>query len=73
MKRRTFFSGLAATIGLSRTSFAQKASQVPEVVLFYAGPVVSAEARAKLIREALSGNGLVEGRNYALSISAAAS
>jgi putative tryptophan/tyrosine transport system substrate-binding protein len=70
MKRRTFVAGLAASVGVSRLSFAQ-AGQVPEVVLFYAGPVASAEARAKLIREALNANGFVEGKNYALSISIA--
>jgi putative ABC transport system substrate-binding protein len=71
MKRRTFVVGLAATIGLSRTSFAQTTGRVPEVVLFYAGPAASAEARAKLIREALNADGLIEGKNYALSISVA--
>jgi putative tryptophan/tyrosine transport system substrate-binding protein len=70
MKRRTFVAGLAATVGISRISFAQT-GQVPEVVLFYAGPVASAEARARLIREALNADGLVEGKNYALSISVA--
>src|ERR1700760_3411283 len=70
MKRRTFVAGLAASVGVSRMSLAQT-GQVPEVVLFYAGPVASAEARAKLIREALSADGLVEGKNYALSISVA--
>ena len=70
MRRRTFVAGLAATVGLSRIAFAQT-SQVPEVVLFYAGPVASAEARAKLIREALNADGLVEGRNYTLTISVA--
>src|ERR1700744_835120 len=70
MKRRTFVAGLAASVGLSRIAFAQT-GQVPEVVLFYAGPVASAEARARLIREALNADGLVEGKNYALSISVA--
>ena len=70
MKRRTFVAGLAASVGVSRIAFAQT-GQVPEVVLFYAGPVASAEARAKLIREALSADGLVEGKNYALSITVA--
>ena len=58
MKRRTFVAGLAATVGVSRISFAQT-GQVPEIVLFYAGPVASAEARAKLIREALNADGFV--------------
>jgi putative ABC transport system substrate-binding protein len=70
MKRRTFVAGLAATVGLPHTVFAQ-AGQPPEVVLFYTGPAASAEARAKLIREALNADGFVEGRNYALSISVA--
>jgi len=70
MKRRSFVAGLAAAVGVSRISFAQT-GRIPEVVLFYAGPVASAEARAKLIREALTADGLVEGNNYALSISVA--
>src|ERR1700730_10165950 len=70
MKRRTFVAGLVASVGVSRLSFAQT-GQIPEVVLFYAGPVASAEARAKLIREALNADGFVEGKNYALSITVA--
>jgi putative ABC transport system substrate-binding protein len=70
MKRRTFLTGVAAAIGLPTKAFAQT-GQIPEVVLFYAGPVASAEARAKLIREALNADGLAEGKSYALSISAA--
>src|SRR5581483_10039323 len=70
MKRRSFVAGLAAAVGVSRISFAQT-GRIPEVVLFYAGPVASAEARAKLIREALTADGLIEGNNYALSISVA--
>jgi putative ABC transport system substrate-binding protein len=71
MKRRTFVGGLAATVGVSRMSFAQT-GQSPEVVLFYAGPAASAEARAKLIREALNADGFVEGKSYSLSITVAA-
>jgi putative ABC transport system substrate-binding protein len=70
MKRRMFVAGLAASVGVSRFSLAQT-GQVPEVVLFYAGPVASAEARAKLIREALTADGFAEGKSYALSISVA--
>jgi len=70
MRRRRFVAGLAAAVGFSAVSFAQT-GRIPEVVLFYAGPVPSAEARAKLIREALNADGFVEGKNYALSISAA--
>jgi putative ABC transport system substrate-binding protein len=65
-----FVAGLAATVGVPRISFAQT-GQIPEIVLFYAGPAASAEARAKLIREALNADGLVEGKNYSLSISVA--
>jgi len=65
-----FVAGLAATVGLPRIASAQT-GQLPEVVLFYAGPLASAEARAKLIREALNADGFVEGRNYALSLSVA--
>src|SRR5947207_1883262 len=71
MKRRTFVAALAATLGLPLTAFAQATSQIPEVVLFYAGPVASAEARAKLIRDALAAEGLVDGKDYVLSMSAA--
>src|ERR1700759_5070031 len=70
MKRRTFVAGLAASLAVSPIALAQT-GQAPEGVLFYAGPVASAEARAKLIRDALTADGLVEGRNYALSISVA--
>lgn len=71
MKRRTFVAALAATLGLPLTAFAQATSQLPEVVLFYAGPVASAEARAKLIRDALATEGLFDGKNYILSMSVA--
>jgi putative ABC transport system substrate-binding protein len=71
MKRRTFVAALAATLGLPLTAFAQATGQIPEVVLFYAGPVASAEARAKLIRDALAAEGLFDGKNYVLSMSVA--
>lgn len=70
MKRRTFVTGLAAAVGLLPKAFAQT-GQIPEVVLFYAGPVASAEARAKLIRETLNAAGFVEGKSYTLSTSVA--
>ena len=71
MKRRTFVAGLAATVGLLRISFAQT-SQVPEVVLFYTGPVESAELRGRLIREDLAATGLIEGKDFRLNLSVAA-
>lgn len=70
MKRRTFFAGLAATVGFSRTVFAQGVGPIPEIVLFYAGPT-AAEARAKLVRDTLSAEGLLEGKNFVLSMSVA--
>jgi putative ABC transport system substrate-binding protein len=70
MKRRTFVTGLAAAVGLLPKAFAQSA-QVPEVVLFYTGPVESAELRARLIREDLATNGLVDGREFRLNLSVA--
>jgi putative ABC transport system substrate-binding protein len=70
MKRRTFVAGLAATACLPRAVLAQ-ASAVPEIVLFYAGPTASAEARAKLIRDTLSAEGLVEGKTFVLTMSVA--
>ena len=71
MKRRTLVAALAATLGLPLTAFAQATRQIPEIVLFYAGPVASAEARAKLIRDALAADGLFDGKNYILSMSVA--
>jgi putative ABC transport system substrate-binding protein len=71
LKRRTFFAGLAATVGFSRTVFAQGVGPIPEIVLFYAGPTASAEARAKLVRDTLSAEGLLEGKNFVLSMSVA--
>jgi putative ABC transport system substrate-binding protein len=71
LKRRTFFAGLAATVGFSRTVFAQEVGPIPEIVLFYAGPTASAEARAKLVRDTLSAEGLLEGKNFVLSMSVA--
>ncbi len=72
MKRRTFVSGLTAALGLPSSVFAQTAAPIPEVVLFYAGPAASAEARANLVRETLRAEGFVEGKNFVLSISVAA-
>jgi len=71
LKRRTFFAGLAATVGFSRTVFAQEVGPIPEIVLFYAGPTASAEARAKLVRDTLSAEGLLKGKNFVLSMSVA--
>lgn len=71
MKRRTFVTALAATLGFPLTAFAQATGQIPEVVLFYTGPAASAESRAKLIRDALAADGLFDGRNYVLSMSVA--
>jgi len=72
MKRRVFVTGLAAAAAVLPRAFAQSTTSVPEVVLFYTGPVASAELRARLIREDLVSDGLVEGRNFALSMSVAA-
>jgi putative tryptophan/tyrosine transport system substrate-binding protein len=60
MRRRTFVAGLVAAVGFPPSVFAQTTGSIPEVVLFYAGPVASAEARAKLVRETLRAEGLVE-------------
>jgi putative tryptophan/tyrosine transport system substrate-binding protein len=70
MKRRSFVAGLMAAACLPRAVLAQ-ASAVPEIVLFYAGPTASAEARAKLIRETLGAEGLVEGKMFVLTMSVA--
>jgi putative ABC transport system substrate-binding protein len=70
MKRRTFVAGLAATVGFPGVSFAQTGG-IPEVVLFYTGPVASAELRARLIREDLAAGGLVDGRDFRLNLSVA--
>jgi putative ABC transport system substrate-binding protein len=50
---------------------AQSASGVPEVVLFYSGPMESAELRARLIREDLVASGLVEGKDFKFGLSVA--
>jgi len=71
MKRRTFVVGLAAAIGILPAALAQTASAVPEIVLFYTGPVASAELRARLIREDLTAAGLVEGKNFSLTMKVA--
>lgn len=71
MKRRTFMAGLAAVAGFPRAVLAQASGAVPEIVLFYAGPTASAEARAKLVRDTLSADGLVEGKGFLLSMSVA--
>src|SRR5437763_4274480 len=71
MKRRTFFAGLAATAGFPRAVIAQPSGVIPEIVLFYAGPTASAEIRAKLVRDTLSAEGLVEGKSFVLSMSVA--
>src|SRR5689334_19202350 len=68
MRRRTFIAGLAASLSLRRIALAQPPGRVPEVVLFYTGPVESAELRARLIREDLAASGLVEGKNFALTL-----
>jgi putative ABC transport system substrate-binding protein len=70
MQRRTFVAGLAAAACLRRAAHAQ-ASVVPEIVLFYAGPTASAEARAKLVRDTLIAEGLVQGKNFVLTMSVA--
>ena len=71
MKRRTFVAGLVAAVGFPPSVFAQATGSIPEVVLFYAGPVAAAEARAKIVRETLRAEGFVEGKNFVLSISVA--
>ena len=71
MKRRTFVVGLAAAIGILPAALAQTAGAVPEIVLFYTGPVASAELRARLIREDLTAAGLVEGKNFSLTMKVA--
>jgi len=71
MKRRTFVAGLAATAGFPRAVLAQASAAIPEIVLFYVGPTASAEARAKLVRDTLSAEGLVEGKSFVLSMSVA--
>jgi len=71
MKRRTFVVGLAAAIGVLPAALAQTAGAVPEIVLFYTGPVASAELRARLIREDLTAAGLVEGKNFSLTMKVA--
>ena len=52
-------------------AFAQSARPVPEVVLFYTGPVASAELRAKLLKEDLVADGLVEGKDFILTMKVA--
>jgi putative tryptophan/tyrosine transport system substrate-binding protein len=69
MKRRTFVAGLAAAAAFSPTAPAQPVGSIPEVVLLYAGPAAAAELRAKLVREDLGAAGLVDGKNFTLSIS----
>ena len=71
MKRRTFVAGLAATAGFPRAVLARASAAIPEIVLFYVGPTASAEARAKLVRDTLSAEGLVEGKSFVLSMSVA--
>jgi putative ABC transport system substrate-binding protein len=73
MKRRAFLAGLVTAIGLPRIALAQAGKAVPEVVLFYTGPVASAELRAKLTREDLAADGLVEGKDFTLSVKVAGS
>jgi putative tryptophan/tyrosine transport system substrate-binding protein len=71
MKRRAFVAGLAATAGFPSAALAQAASSVPEIALFYTGPLASAEARAKMIRDDLAASGFVDGKNFTVSISVA--
>jgi putative tryptophan/tyrosine transport system substrate-binding protein len=70
MKRRTFVAGLAATAGFPSAALAQAASSVPEIALFYTGPMVSAEARAKMVRDDLGTAGFVDGKSFVVSITA---
>jgi hypothetical protein len=60
MGRRTLSVGLAATAGFPRAVIPQDSGGVPEMVLFYEGP--TAWARAKLVRDTLSAQDLVEGK-----------
>jgi putative tryptophan/tyrosine transport system substrate-binding protein len=71
MKRRTFVAGLAATAGFPSAALAQAASSVPEIALFYTGPMASAEARARMVRDDLGAEGFVDGKSFAVSISVA--
>jgi putative tryptophan/tyrosine transport system substrate-binding protein len=71
MKRRTFVAGLAATAGFPSAALAQAASSVPEIALFYTGPMASAEARARMVRDDLGADGFVDGKSFAVSISVA--
>src|SRR5579871_3811332 len=71
MKRRTFVAGLAATVGFPSAALAQASSAVPEIVFFYTGPMASAEARAKMVRDDLGADGFVDGKNFVVSISVA--
>jgi putative tryptophan/tyrosine transport system substrate-binding protein len=71
MKRRTFVAGLAAAAAFPPQAFAQSPTSAPEVVLFYTGPVAAAELRARLVRQDLVADGLVEGKNFTLSMSVA--
>jgi putative ABC transport system substrate-binding protein len=71
MERRTFVIGLAASAGFLPRAVAQSASRVPEVVLFYTGPIESGELRARLIREDLIASGLVEGKDFKFNLSVA--
>jgi putative tryptophan/tyrosine transport system substrate-binding protein len=71
MKRRTFVAGLAATAGFRSAALAQASGAVPEIALLYTGPMVSAEARAKMVRDDLGADGFVDGKNFVVSISVA--
>jgi hypothetical protein len=71
MRRRTFVAGLAATAGFPSAALAQASGAVPEIALLYTGPMASAEARAKMVRDDLGADGFVEGKNFAVSISVA--
>ena len=71
MTRRTFLAGLAATAVFPQAVLAQATGPIPEIVLFYAGPTASAEIRAKLVRDTLSAEGLVEGKSFVVSMSVA--
>jgi putative tryptophan/tyrosine transport system substrate-binding protein len=71
MKRRTFVAGLAATAGFPSAAWTQAAGSVPEIALFYTGPMASAESRARMIRDDLGADGFVDGKNFAVSISVA--
>jgi putative ABC transport system substrate-binding protein len=69
LHRRVFIAGLASAVWLLPRALAQSAA--PEVVLFYTGPRESAELRARLIREDLAASGLLEGKNFALTMKVA--